>query len=83
MKIELHDAIIVTETVSIYEVYLLIIDEEEKTIDCSDSGGMTIAMIHYENEKYCEILLRDYDDDRLNGNTIDLIKNGQLIYKGD
>lgn len=81
MKIEIkYGGIVTTSTCSFYDAHLLLIDEKEKTIDVSGDTGFMIGMIHYENED--EVLFMPYGiDDRLIGNTIDVVKNGQLIYK--
>lgn len=44
-----NGALIMTEDCSYCDVYMLIIDEEEKTIDVSDNYGMMIGMIHYDD----------------------------------
>lgn len=47
-KIELNEAIVYTDDVSIYEVYAIEIDEIEKSIECLDIANHIIAMIKYD-----------------------------------
>lgn len=73
-------AIVYTDTVDIYDVYFIIIDTEEKTIDCSDSNGFSIANIHYEECN--EIGFLEYDErERLTGDSHIIVKNGKVVIK--
>ena len=64
MKIDFpNGALIMTEDCSYCDVYMLIIDEEEKTIDVSDDYGMMIGMIHYDdNIKNVDAKIYDEQD---------------------
>ena len=77
-KIELNGAIVFTDDTSIYDVYLLIIDEEEKTIECNDMNGFVIALIHYDDTEDCGFI--NYDG---YGNILpyaeELVENGKLV----
>lgn len=58
-----NGALIMTEDCSYCDVYMLIIDEEEKTIDVSDNYGMMIGMIHYDdNIKNVDAKIYDEQD---------------------
>ena len=58
-----NGALIMTEDCSYCDVYMLIIDEEEKTIDVSDNYGMMIGMIHYDdNIKNVDAKIYDKQD---------------------
>ena len=46
--IDLNGAVVYTDDVSIYEVYAIEIDEDEKSIQCLDIANHIIAMIKYE-----------------------------------
>lgn len=74
-------AIVYTDTVDIYDVYFIIIDTEEKTIDCSDSYGFSIANIHYEDCNEIGYLEYDEKEERLNGESHIIIKNGEVVIK--
>ena len=82
MRIDFNPYVIVyTDDTDIYDVHLIIIDTEEKTIDCCDTYGMSIAGIHYENAK--EIGYLKYNEkERLTGDSEILVKNGKLIIQG-
>lgn len=84
MRIDFYPyALVCTDAVDIYDVHFIIIDEHEKTIDCSDQHGFSIANIHYQECKEVEILKYDKNE-RLNGDFEIIVQNGQLIYnKGD
>lgn len=60
--INLNGAIISTDDVSIYEIYTLEIDKEEKTIECWDFANNLIALIHYDFSSG-PIEYDDYDED--------------------
>lgn len=80
MRIDFYPyGLLYTDDIDIYDVHFIIIDEEEKTIDVCDQHGFSIANIHYENIKEIECLLYD-EKERLNGETLDIVKNGKLIY---
>ena len=83
MKIKLNNGGYVSTTnCTFYDVYIIIIDEEEKTIDVSDQFGMMIGLIHYENEK--EITFAEYDSfGRLKPEIEDIIENGKIIWNKD
>ena len=78
--IELNGAIVFSSDCSIYEVYSIDIDTEEKTIECNDINGFIIAMIHYEESDECGYI--NYDE---NGNIMpyaeEIVKNGELVIK--
>lgn len=82
MKIDLqYGGIIMTADCTFYDADMLIINEEEKSIDISDSNGMMIGMIYYDNSTK-EVTMNKYDSHgRLTGNIIDIINNGKLVYK--
>lgn len=66
-----------TDDTDIYDVHFIIIDEENKTIDCCDEYGFSIAGIHYKNSE--EIGYLTYNErERLTGDSEILIKNGKL-----
>ena len=70
-----------TTDCTFYDAYMLIIDEKEKSIDVSDSNGMMIGMIYYDNSVK-EVTMNKYDSHgRLSGNITDIISNGELVYK--
>lgn len=75
MKIKLNDAIISTDNCNFYNVYLLIIDEEDKSIDISDSFGMTIGYIYYGNEKEV-IAINNKNNEK---EFIDIVINGKVV----
>lgn len=78
MKIEFEPyALIYTDDTDIYDVYSIIIDQDEKKIDVCDAFGMSIGTIHYENCKECGYLKYN-SRERLTGDFEIIIKNGQL-----
>lgn len=82
MRIDLqHGGIVMTADCTFYDAYMLIVDESEKSIDVSDSNGMMIGMIYYDNSVK-EVTMNKYDSHgRLTGNIINIINNGKLVYK--
>lgn len=73
-----NGALIMTEDCSYCDVYMLIIDEEEKTIDVSDNYGMMIGMIHYDdNIKNVDAKIYDEQDNDI----IPVIVNQKLADK--
>lgn len=79
MKIDFNPyALVYTDDTDIYDVYFIIIDETEKTIDLCDSNGFSIGNVHYENSKEIGCLYYD-DNERLNGDSDIIVKNGELI----
>ena len=83
IKIEFSPyAIIYTDYTDIYAVHFIIIDEEEKTIDCCDEYGFSIAGIHYADAKEIGYLTYNYRE-RLTGDSYILIKNGELVIEND
>ena len=62
----------------IYDVHFIIIDEEQKTIECNDTNGMAIGTIFYEECEECAYLPMD-NYDRLTGERIIIVKNGRLV----
>lgn len=70
-------ALLYTDNVDIYDVYFIIVDEEEKTIDVCDSNGFSIGNIHYEDCKIVGYLSYNYNDE-LTGNGNIIVKNGSL-----
>lgn len=79
MKIDFpNGALIMTEDCSYCDVYMLIIDEEEKTIDVSDDYGMMIGMIHYDdNIKNVDAKIYDEQDNDI----VPIIVNQKLADK--
>lgn len=79
MKIDFQNgALIMTEDCSYCDVYMLIIDEEEKTIDVSDDYGMMIGMIHYDdNIKNVDAKIYDEQDNDI----VPIIVNQKLADK--
>lgn len=75
-------AIIYTDYTDIYDVHFIIIDEEAKTIDCSDEYGFSIAAIHYAEAKEIGYLIYT-SDERLSGDSEILIKNGEVVIDND
>lgn len=81
MKIYLrYGGVVMTPSCTFFDPYLLIIDKDEKTIEINDNMGMIEGMIHYENEKYVDINRRD-ENDKLLGDVIPIIKDGEIVYK--
>ena len=81
MKIYMrYGGLLMTSTCTFYDPYLLIIDEEEKTIEINDHMSMTEGMIHYKNEEEVEFIRRN-EKDELTGDCIQIIENGKLVYK--
>lgn len=79
MKIDFNPyAIVYTDNTDIYDVSFIIVDEENKTIDVCDTTDFSIAGIHYQE---CEEIgyLPYTTDERLQGNTVVIIKNGELV----
>ena len=79
MKIDFNPyAIVYTDDVSIYDVSFIIIDENDKTIDVCDQSGFSRAGITYLN---CEEIgyMPFTSNERLTGETVILIKNGELV----
>lgn len=70
-------AMMFTDTVSIYDVYFIIIDEDDGTIECNDQFGMIIGLIHYKN---CEEVgyLKYNHFEELTGDEELIVKNGKL-----
>lgn len=83
MRIDFNPYVLMyTDDTDIYDVYFIIIDKEEKTIDCCTGNGFSIAMIHYEDAK--EIGYLKYDmNERLTDEEIILVKNGKLVIDND
>lgn len=82
MRIDLKPyGLVYSGDTDIYDVDFLIIDEEEKTIECNSSSGFAIANIHYDE---CdEVGYLEYgDDERLTGNDITIAKDGKLVIGG-
>lgn len=78
MRIDFNPyAIIYTDDTDIYDVYFIIIDETEETIDVCDNQGFSIANIHYKNAKEIGCLYYG-DDERLNGDSDIIVENGEL-----
>ena len=77
-KIDLNGATVFSDDCNIYDVYMLIIDEDEKSIDCSDANGFTIALIYYEDSESCGFINCD-ENGRLKGYAEELVKNGMLV----
>lgn len=51
IKIELeHGGIVTTDNCAYYDVYMLIVNKEEKQIEIDDSSGFAIGLINYEDE---------------------------------
>lgn len=75
-----YGGLVMTSTCTFYDPYLLIIDEDEKTIEINDNMGMVEGMIHYKNEEEVTIMRRN-EKDELDGNEIPIVENGELIYK--
>ena len=77
-KINLNGATVFSADCSIYDVYLLIIDKTEKTIECNDINGFVIALIHYEDSDECGYI--NYDE---NGEIMpyaeSIVENGMLV----
>ena len=79
MRIDFNPtALVFTDATDIHDVYFIIIDEDEKTIDCSDNMGMSIANIHYKECEECGYLPYNHEG-RLTGEQITFIKDGKLI----
>ena len=81
MKLEFEPYVVIcTGNVDIYDINMIIIDEEDKTIDCSDINGFTIAVINYENEE--EVGYLEYDEkELLTGESYPIVKNGEIVVK--
>lgn len=79
MKIDFNPYVIIyTDDTDIYDVRFIIIDKKDKTIDCCDSNGFSIAGIHYENAK--EIGCLYYNNrERLTGESDIIIQNGKVV----
>ncbi len=83
MKIEFNPyAIVYTDETDIYDVHFIIINEEDKTIDCCDERGFAIAGIHYAKAEVIGYLTYNYRE-RLTGDSYILIKNGKLVINND
>lgn len=79
MRIDFNPyAIVYTDDTDIYDVYFIIIDETEKTIDLCDNNGFSIGNVHYENAKEIGCLYYD-ENERLNGDSDIIVQNGNLI----
>lgn len=79
MKIAFNNyATVDSGTTDIYDVYFIIIDEEQKTIECNDYNGMAIGTIFYEECEECAYLPID-NNDRLTGERIIIVKNGKVV----
>lgn len=78
MKIEFKPyTTICTDNVDIYDISICIIDEKEKTIDCSDVNGMLVANIHYKDMQ--EVSYLEYGKNgMLTGNEYTLIQRGEV-----
>ena len=51
IKIELeHGGIVITDNCAYYDVYMLIVNKEEKQIEINDSSGFATGLINYEDE---------------------------------
>lgn len=75
-----NGGIVATDHCEYYDAHLLIIDTDEKTIEVSDTTGFSNGLIHYEDEK--EITVLTYDEDgRIEGEQMDIIKNGDLAWQ--
>ena len=83
MKIDFNPyAIVFTENTDIYDVHFIIIDEEDKTIDCNDQNGFSIANIHYENAEEVGYIPFT-SDERISPDDEIIIKNGELVIDND
>lgn len=80
MKIEIpNGALIATDNCDFYNVYLLIINESEKTIDLSGEDRMSIGLIAYENLSTVDI--HEYKENgTFSGEINQIIKNGEINY---
>ena len=80
MELEFENgAIIYTDDCSIYEVYSIEIDKEEKTIDCYDQNGFPIAQIIYDESE--EIGYIGYNNKGVISPYPNIIsKNGELVF---
>ena len=59
IKIELeHGGIVTTDNCAYCDVYMLIVNKEEKQIEINDSSGFTIGLINYEDENVEALLYR-------------------------
>ena len=71
-------ALIYSDDADIYDVYFIIIDDGDKTIDCCDQHGFSIAKIFYAKSE--EIGYLKYDEnERLSGDDDIIVKNGELV----
>lgn len=81
MRIDFNPyALVYTDDTDIYDVYFIIIDEAEKTIDLCDNHGFSIGNVHYENAKEIGYLYYD-ENERLNGDSDIIVENGKLQIK--
>lgn len=83
MRIQFSPYVLIyTDNVDVYDVYQIVINEEEKTIDCSDNNGFMIANIHYENLNEVGCLKYD-ENERLTGESKTIIEKGNIVYGVD
>lgn len=75
-----YGALVYTDDVDIYNVSFIIVDKEKKKIECNNDYGFVIAMIHYKEMKECSFI-PDGENGRMSGDFIDIVKNGEFIYK--
>ena len=81
MKIYLrYGGVVMTPSCAFLDPYMLIVDEDEKTIEINDNMGMVEGIIYYENEKYVDINRRN-ENNRLLGDVVPIVKDGEVIYK--
>lgn len=83
MRIQFSPYVLIyTDNVDVYDVHQIVIDESEKTIDCSDSNGFMLANIHYENLNKVGCLKYD-ENEKLTGESEIIIEKGNIIYGVD
>ena len=59
IKIELeHGGVVTTDNCAYYDVYMLIVNKEEKQIEINDSSGFAFGLINYEDENVEALLYR-------------------------
>lgn len=75
-----NGGIVGSDSCDFYEVYSIDIIDSEKVIQLNDAHGYVMGQIHYENES--EVTLDNYNGEaELYPYTIDIVKNGKIVYK--
>ena len=79
IEIYIENGTVETKSVAFVNVYKVIINKLDVSIDCYNRYDYLIGVIYYEKDKNTDIWVEDY----ANNQTITLARNGKIIYGGE